>query len=150
MTEKPASWTDLIDESVYTSDDQDIGDIEALNRDFVVVKRGLVNVRRYYIPMGRVEGWDGRAVWLKVSEDQVKGYERDAAPDPHSYHYSSAPVSDGLRRHVMIPKIVPTYDQEKPFVVAPDQKEESRVFRCDLCSATFRTGDELSSHVGRH
>jgi ribosomal 30S subunit maturation factor RimM len=40
----PSSWTDLIGESVYTSDDQDIGDIEAVSRNFIVVKKGLVNV----------------------------------------------------------------------------------------------------------
>jgi hypothetical protein len=42
------SWTNLIDESVHTSDDMDIGDIDAVNRDFVVVKRGFVNVHYYY------------------------------------------------------------------------------------------------------
>jgi hypothetical protein len=36
----PSSWTDLICESVHTSDDQDIGDIEAVGRNFIVVKRG--------------------------------------------------------------------------------------------------------------
>ncbi len=35
------NWTGLINESVHTSDDKDIGDIEAVNRDFVVVKRGF-------------------------------------------------------------------------------------------------------------
>jgi hypothetical protein len=29
-----SGWTDIIDESVHTSDDQDIGDVEAVNRDF--------------------------------------------------------------------------------------------------------------------
>jgi hypothetical protein len=37
----PSRWTDLIGESVHTSDDQDIGDIEAVGRNFIVVKRGL-------------------------------------------------------------------------------------------------------------
>lgn len=37
------NWTDLLNKSVHTSDDQDIGDIEAVNREFVVVKRGFVN-----------------------------------------------------------------------------------------------------------
>jgi hypothetical protein len=44
------SWMDLINESVHTSDDIDIGDIMAVSWDFVVVKRGFVNVHYYYIP----------------------------------------------------------------------------------------------------
>jgi hypothetical protein len=33
---EPSGWTDLINESVHTSDDQDIGDIEAVSRNFIV------------------------------------------------------------------------------------------------------------------
>lgn len=45
VSDKPASsWVDLINESVHTSDDIDIGDIDAVSRDFVVVKRGFMNI----------------------------------------------------------------------------------------------------------
>jgi hypothetical protein len=33
---EPSGWTDLINESVHTSDDQDIGDIEAVSCNFIV------------------------------------------------------------------------------------------------------------------
>jgi hypothetical protein len=49
---KKPSWIDLINESVHTSDDVDIGDIDAVSRDFIVVKRGFVNIHYYYIPIG--------------------------------------------------------------------------------------------------
>jgi hypothetical protein len=78
VPDEPSSWTDLINKSVHTSDDQDIGDIEAVSRNFIVIKKGLVNVHRYYIPLHRVEGWDGKVVWLKIAEDAVKAnYERE-------------------------------------------------------------------------
>jgi hypothetical protein len=153
MPDEPSSWTDLINESVHTSDDQDIGDIEAVSRNFIVVKKGLINVHRYYIPLHRVEGWDGRAVWLKIPEDAVKAnYEREAAPDPYNYHYSSAPTVDPsnvVRRfQVNMPKIPPRAHEEKPFLVSRESSgEEERVFLCNLCNATFKTDDELSSHI---
>jgi len=50
------SWIDLINESVHTSDDTDIGDIHAVSRNFVVVKRGYVNTHYYYIPIFKVKG----------------------------------------------------------------------------------------------
>lgn len=82
-----SGWTDIIDESVHTSDDQDIGDVEAVNRDFIVVKRGFVNVHRYYIPISKVQGWDGNVLWLSISEETVKtNYERDTTPDPSAYY----------------------------------------------------------------
>ena len=32
----------MLDQSVHTSDDVDIGDIDALSRDFIVIKRGYL------------------------------------------------------------------------------------------------------------
>lgn len=45
--------------SVHTVDDMDIGDIFAINRQFIVVVRGFLNIHYYYIPLNKVEGWDG-------------------------------------------------------------------------------------------
>src|SRR5207249_5071479 len=86
------SWTALINESVHTTDDADIGDIEAVSRGIIVVKRDFVNVHRYYIPISQVEGWDGNVLWLKISESQVKAnYERDKIPDPTKYYIKDYP-----------------------------------------------------------
>jgi hypothetical protein len=86
-------WIDLINESVHTSDDIDIGDIDAVSRDFIVVKRGFANVHYYYIPIGKVEGWDSHVVWLTITESEVKAdYERDTIPDPARYYVKDYPV----------------------------------------------------------
>ena len=61
----PRQWKDLIDESVHTSDDIDIGDIEAVSKSFVVVKRGFINIHYYYIPMIRIEGWGWECIVVK-------------------------------------------------------------------------------------
>jgi hypothetical protein len=83
---------DITNESVHTSDDKDIGDIEAINRNFIVVKRGIVNVHYYYIPMSKVEGWDGHVVWLKITEDEVRrDYQKDRAPDSSTYYIKDYP-----------------------------------------------------------
>jgi len=84
---QPKSWIELINESVHTSDDIDIGDIDTISRDFIVVKRGFVNVHHYYIPISRVDGWDGNVLWLKLTESELKAnYERDNTPDPLQYY----------------------------------------------------------------
>jgi hypothetical protein len=83
---------DVTNESVHTSDDKDIGDIEAINRNFIVVKRGIVNVHYYYIPISKVEGWDGHVVWLKITEDEAKrAYQKDRAPDSATYYIKDYP-----------------------------------------------------------
>jgi hypothetical protein len=138
-------WIDFINESVHTSDDIDIGDIDAVSRDFIVVKRGFVNVHYYYIPIGKVEGWDGNVVWLKVPEEYIKkNYERDAVPDPSRYYVKDFPGYSGIYPEVEV--ILPKYS--RPIYTAKNTTpEDFRVNLCELCQTAFDTEDDLSSHV---
>ena len=139
------SWIDLINESVHTSDDVDIGDIDAVSRDFVVVKRGFVNVHYYYIPMGKVEGWDGNVLWLKVPEEYVKrNYERDVAPDPSRYF-----VKDFHGYTAVYPEVeVILAKYTKPIYTTKNTTpEDFRTYVCELCQTAFDTEDDLSQHV---
>ena len=80
-------WEDMINQSVHTTDDVDIGYIDALSHDFIVVKRGYLNEHYYYIPITKAEGWDGKLLWLKIKEDEAKSkYERQIVPDPSRYY----------------------------------------------------------------
>ena len=142
-TPSKKGWIDLINESVHTSDDVDIGDIDAVSRDFVVVKRGFVNVHYYYVPMNKVEGWDGNVLWLKATEDEVKSkYERDAVPDPSRYFVKDYPGYTAAYPDLTM--IIPRYTMP---VYTSVSSEQPRIIRCDLCDAPFRTEDELSVHV---
>ena len=144
-TVKPI-WIELINESVHTTDDIDIGDIDAVSRDFIVVKRGYVNVHYYYIPISKVEGWDGSALWLKVTEGEVKtNYERNVIPDPSKYYVKDYPYYNAA----YYPEVViiqPRY--KRPVFTTPPTPEVSHVYKCDLCEMpSFPNQDELSKHV---
>jgi len=43
-----------------------------VSRNFVVVMRGIINIHYYYIPINKVEAWDGNVLWLKITENEVK------------------------------------------------------------------------------
>ncbi len=113
-----SGWTDIINESVHTSDNQDIGDVEAVSRNFVVVKRGLVNnIHRYYIPISKVQGWDGNVLWLSIPEEMVKSnYERDATTtklDPSAYYVKGEEHKFTGTQWKEFPKIKPTHITSK-------------------------------------
>ena len=92
LSKEKRDWLSLINESVHTSDDVDIGEIYTVSRNFIVVKRGFVNIHYYYIPVIRVEGWDGDVLWLKVTEKEVREkYERNTSPDPKQYYVNEFP-----------------------------------------------------------
>ncbi len=118
-----SSLMDITNESVHTSDDKDIGDIEAISKELIVVKQGLVNVHRYFIPASRVEGWDGHIVWLKITEDEVKkNYEREYKPDPEKFYIQGYPYAKTDKyTSAYFPKmpIIPEKNQASSQDIAP-------------------------------
>ncbi len=145
----PLKWVDLLNESVHTSDDQDIGDIEAVNREFIVVKRGFVNVHRYYIPADKIDGWDGNVLWLKISEEEIKRkYQRDdAVPDPTRYLIKDY---ESFYRYTVYPPIgwTPARYAPLPYPMPPASSyEQPLAYKCDLCDTTFSDDHELNKHV---
>lgn len=142
-------FIDLINESVHTSDDVDIGDIDAVNNHFIVVKRGLVNIHYYYIPIIHVEGWDGNVLWLKIKEDTVKSkYERDKAPNSYRYYVRYYPYSSSYYPLLQIISskhiIHRTYPNSTNTII-----ENSKINLCDLCNNCFKTENELSNHISK-
>jgi hypothetical protein len=61
---------------------KELGEIEAVNKDTIVVKKGG---KYYYIPVDEVEGWDGRAVYLTITDEEAKQFEKKAKPDKSDY-----------------------------------------------------------------
>jgi hypothetical protein len=151
---KALKFIDLINESVHTSDDADIGDIEAVNNNFIVVKRGFVNIHYYYIPISKVEGWDGNVVWLNISEEIVKAkYERSIEPDPFkyfikSYKYYSPDYYPATTYYAIMPLIPSRYVMPKTYSSTVDI-ERANIIQCDLCQERFSTQDELNHHVNQ-
>lgn len=151
---KALGFIDMINESVHTSDDIDIGDVYAVNRHFIVVKRGFVNIHYYYIPINKVEGWDGNIIWLKINEDEVKGkYEIDKVPDLYRYYvkdysyytFDYYPVLPTIPSRLVIPSSYKGATTTN--TVAAD--ENSNKIQCDLCNNRFGTEDELSNHISK-
>jgi hypothetical protein len=147
-----AKFIDLLNESVHTSDDIDIGDMEAVSNNFIVVKRGFVNVHYYYIPISKVEGWDGNVVWLSITEGVVKDkFERPIEPDPYKYHIKNyqfyAPdYYPATIYYPMMPIIPSRYAIPNTYSSTVD-KERSNIIQCDLCQERFNSQDELSNHI---
>jgi hypothetical protein len=151
----------LINESVYTSDDIDIGDIDAVSRIFVVVKRGFVNTHYYYIPLTKVEGWDGNVLWLTIPEEKVvTKYEMEDPPDPLRYYVKDYPnyFTGYYPELAIIPPrfAMPSYSYATTTTHAASRagtqqsaREDTQpLFICDLCSRSdFKSEDILADHV---
>lgn len=74
-------WEDVIHKHVRTTDDVDIGDVDRVGNQFIVVREGVANIHMYYIPKQYITNYDGSSLWIDVSSGLVSAkFEREDEP----------------------------------------------------------------------
>ena len=76
------SWDKAIDKKVKSSDNQELGKVQSITREYVQTKEGLVGKKYYFIPKYYIQGYDGDHLWISLTKDEVKTrFERETPPD---------------------------------------------------------------------
>jgi len=77
------AWENVIHKRVMTSDSIDIGDVERVGNEFIVVRQGVGNPTIYYIPKSFIDNYDGSCLYVAVPSGLVAGkFARDTEPTP--------------------------------------------------------------------
>jgi hypothetical protein len=76
-------WEEVIHKRVKTTDNVDIGDIDTVGNEFIVVREGVANVRLYYIPKTYINNYDGSSLYVAAPSGLVSAkFERETEPTP--------------------------------------------------------------------
>ena len=76
------SWDKAIDKKVKSSDNQDLGKVQSITREYIQTKEGLVGKKYYFIPKYYIQGYDGDHLWISLTKDEIKTrFERETPPD---------------------------------------------------------------------
>ena len=142
---------DRLNESVHTSDDIDIGDVYAVKRNFVVIKRGLIIYIIIIFLLIRLKDWMVNVLWLKVTEKQVKeNYKRNILPDPKQYYIKSYPdYNTSFVGYFYSVRVIPSKfsDQNRYIKETSPIDKVPLIYKCDLCNEVFDSDNELDKHM---
>jgi hypothetical protein len=76
-------WEEVIHKHVKTTDKVDIGDVEKVGNEFIVVREGVAKVHIYYIPKPYITHYDGSSLFISASSGLVSAkFERETEPTP--------------------------------------------------------------------
>jgi hypothetical protein len=76
-------WEEIIQKHVRTTDNIDIGDVDKVGNEFIVVREGFANIHLYYIPKKHIIKYDGSSLWLNLSSTLASSkFERKNEPSP--------------------------------------------------------------------
>jgi hypothetical protein len=75
------AWEDVIHKHVRAADNVDIGDVDKVGNEFIVVREGVANIHMYYIPKQYITKYDGSSLWIDVPSGLVSPkFEREDEP----------------------------------------------------------------------
>jgi uncharacterized protein (TIGR02271 family) len=65
-------WSDVVKKEARGSNDEDLGEVQEVGQDYVLVQRGMINKEKFYIPIDMVESYDGEVLRFSISEEDAK------------------------------------------------------------------------------
>jgi hypothetical protein len=76
-------WEEVIHKRVKATDNVDIGDVEKVGNEFIVVREGVAKVHIYYIPKPYISNYDGSSLYISAPSGLVSAkFERETEPTP--------------------------------------------------------------------
>jgi hypothetical protein len=64
-------WNMLKGKKVKTNDGKDVGEIKEISQNFIRIEKGTFSKDKYWIPKYVADAYDGKRLWLLVSEEHL-------------------------------------------------------------------------------
>jgi len=89
-------WNDTIKKEAKGVNGEDLGEVQQITDEYILVQRGLTNKEKYYIPQDQAKSFDGSVLKFTISEDEMKSrYMSDIPPPPSAF---TKPTSSRIQR----------------------------------------------------
>jgi hypothetical protein len=106
-------WAEVIHKHARAADNEDIGDVERVGNEFIVVRQGVAKVHIYYIPKVCISNYDGSSLYLNVPSDFVRSrLERET--EPTAEEIRALAKEAGQRKEIGTSKEEEEEDNNKP------------------------------------
>ena len=70
-------WTKVVKKEARGLDDYDLGEVQEVDEEHVITKKGVVDKDKFYLPRNKVNKFDGDKLWFEVTKDEAKTYKHD-------------------------------------------------------------------------
>ena len=70
-------WDKVIKKEARGLDDYDLGEVQEVNEDTVITKKGVVDKDKFYLPRSKALRFEEDKLWFEVSKDEAKAYKHD-------------------------------------------------------------------------
>ena len=106
-------WNDVIKKEARGINDEDLGEIQEVTKDYVLIKKGIINKEKLYIPRDLATGYNGTILMFNITAEEAKNkFLRDSEPvfSQSQVFGEGATITDDL---VIIPVMAERLDVSK-------------------------------------
>jgi uncharacterized protein (TIGR02271 family) len=100
-------WNDVTKKEARGSNDEDLGEVQEVGPNYVLVQKGMINKEKFYIPKDMAESYDGNVLHFRISkEDAESRYMTDSPPAPSTQERttsSSMPRQERTEEETTVP-----------------------------------------------
>ena len=75
MSSNNIDWNDVIKKEARGINDEDLGKVQDIQGNYVIVKRGLINKEQFYFPKDEAESYNGNVLRFRFSEQDLGQYQ---------------------------------------------------------------------------
>jgi hypothetical protein len=75
--ENISNWDKIVKKEARGINDYDLGEVDEVQPEIVVTKRGVVDKDKFYLPKKLVERFDGDKVWFSINKEDAQTYRKD-------------------------------------------------------------------------
>jgi uncharacterized protein (TIGR02271 family) len=65
-------WTDIMKKEARGINNEDLGEVQEVTQDYVLVEKGVINKEKFYIPRDLAVGYNGTILIFSISEEEAK------------------------------------------------------------------------------
>jgi uncharacterized protein (TIGR02271 family) len=77
MTSNNIDWNDVIKKEARGNNDEDFGEVQDIEGNYVLVQKGLINKEKFYIPKDQAESYDGDVLRFRISEQELSQFQHE-------------------------------------------------------------------------
>ena len=74
-------WADVIKKEARGINDEDLGEVQEVQSNYVLVQRGMIDKETFYIPKEQAESYDGNILKFRLSESDLSKYQDESSID---------------------------------------------------------------------
>ncbi len=89
-------WNDVIKKEARGMDDLDLGEVQEVVEDKIVVQKGIIDHNIFHLPKNLINSYDGQVLRFSISEGDLKNFEvKSPTPSVREQYLSTMDINSG-------------------------------------------------------